>query len=121
MNVFRDSTYSRPVARCTRAAMNYQYRNGGTTTQAFRALYREGGVVRFYRGYFAALAQAPLARFGDTAANMGMLTLLSQFDETKDLNPAIKTFAASTRLPRCRGCCTLSHAPCLALACSASC
>ncbi len=25
------------------------------------ALYREGGLVRFYRGYFAALAQAPLA------------------------------------------------------------
>lgn len=85
--------------------------------QAFRALYREGGVVRFYRGYFAALAQgssccccvffvqflvssakitkAPLARFGDTAANMGVLTLLSHFESTKNLDPAAKTLAAS--------------------------
>ena len=51
--------------------MNYQYKNGGTTLQAWKTLYKEGGLVRFYRGYFAALAQGPLSRFGDTAANTG--------------------------------------------------
>ena len=31
-------------------------------------LYAEGGLARFYRGLWAALLQAPLSRFGDTAA-----------------------------------------------------
>jgi hypothetical protein len=75
--------------------MNYQYAKGSTTTQAFKTLYREGGVVRFYRGYFAALAQGPLSRFGDTAANTGMLVLLDRLDATKDLNIGAKTAAAS--------------------------
>lgn len=78
-----------------RTTMNYQYKNGGSMTAAFRSLYREGGSLRFYRGYFAAMTQAPLARFGDTAANMGVLTLLGQFDSTRTLDPALKTAAAS--------------------------
>lgn len=48
-----------------------QYRYGTTTTEALRHLYREGGVVRFYRGLGPALLQGPLSRFGDTAANAG--------------------------------------------------
>ena len=40
-------------------------------------LYAEGGVRRFYQGLPWALLQTPLTRFGDTAANSGVLLLLS--------------------------------------------
>ena len=66
--------------------VNYQYRHG---------IYADGGIPRFYRGVIPALAQGPLSRFGDTAANTGMLTLLDSFDVTRDLNVGYKTVAAS--------------------------
>ncbi len=52
-------------------------------------------MLRFYRGYWAALAQGPLSRFGDTAANTGMLVLLNSLDATKNLDVGSKTAAAS--------------------------
>jgi len=42
-----------------------------------------------------ALVQAPLSRFGDTAANAGALTLLGSFDSTVGLPIAVKTAAAT--------------------------
>jgi len=74
-----------------RTTMNYQYRYGTTTTQAMRKLYGEGGVRRFYRGITPALFQGPLSRFGDTAANAGLLALLHDYD----LPIAVKTGTAS--------------------------
>lgn len=74
-----------------RTTVNYQYRYGTTTTEALKHLYKEGGVVRFYRGLGPALLQGPLSRFGDTAANAGMLALL----EDVDMPVALKTMAAS--------------------------
>jgi hypothetical protein len=74
-----------------RTTMNYQYRYGTTTTDALRTLYKEGGIRRFYRGLLPALAQGPLSRFGDTAANAGVLALLEQHD----LPVAVKTLGAS--------------------------
>lgn len=79
-----------------RTTMNYQYRHGTTTRQALRKLYAEGGVRRFYRGLAPALFQGPLSRFGDTAANAGMLALLDHYDSTRSLPVAAKTAAAST-------------------------
>jgi len=79
-----------------RTTMNYQYRYGTTTSVALRTLYKEGGVARFYRGLTPALIQGPLSRFGDTAANTGVVTLLNSFDGTKNLPVFAKTFAAST-------------------------
>eukprot|EP01004_Peranema_trichophorum_P005044 NODE_3923_length_1260_cov_206.904134_g3442_i0.p1 GENE.NODE_3923_length_1260_cov_206.904134_g3442_i0~~NODE_3923_length_1260_cov_206.904134_g3442_i0.p1 ORF type:complete len:355 (-),score=74.63 NODE_3923_length_1260_cov_206.904134_g3442_i0:135-1199(-) len=78
-----------------RTTMNYQYRHGTSMTTALKTLYKDGGVVRFYRGYFAALAQGPLSRFGDTAANSGMLALLESYDATKNLPVSVKTVSAS--------------------------
>eukprot|EP00887_Chlorella_sp_A99_P003691 scaffold7.g3691.t1 len=78
-----------------RTTVNYQYRYGGTLTDALRTLYKEGGVVRFYRGLGPALLQGLLSRFGDTAANTGMLALLDGHDSTKNLPVAVKTVAAS--------------------------
>jgi hypothetical protein len=56
-----------------------------TLWQAIRHLYKDGGIPRFYQGLSAALVQGPASRFGDTAANTGILTLLDSFDETKKL------------------------------------
>lgn len=78
-----------------RTTMNYQYRYGTSTTEAFRALFKDGGARRFYRGIAPALIQGPLSRFGDTAANQGMLTLLNSNESTKSLPAAVKTVAAS--------------------------
>lgn len=75
-----------------RAAMNYQYRYGTNTTEAFRHLWKDGGVLRFYRGYWAALAQGSLSRFVDTATNTGMLGCLDSYDATREMNAAQKTF-----------------------------
>lgn len=75
--------------------VNYQYRNGGTFFGALRHLYGDGGIPRFYRGVLPALIQGPMSRFGDTAANTGVLTLLDNIESTKDLPVAAKTVCAS--------------------------
>jgi hypothetical protein len=76
--------------------VNYQYRNGTSFPVALRTLYADGGIPRFYRGVLPALVQGPLSRFGDTAANTGILTLLNSVESTQNLNIGVKTVAAST-------------------------
>ncbi|KAG5192318.1 mitochondrial carrier domain-containing protein [Tribonema minus] len=78
-----------------RTAMNYQYRHGTSTRAAITHLYKEGGIPRFYRGVVPALVQGPLSRFGDTAANTGVLALLESMDSTKGLPVGVKTLCAS--------------------------
>jgi len=75
-----------------RTTMNYQYRFGMSTTEAMQALWKAGGVRRFYRGYGPALLQGPMSRFGDTAANVGILALL---ESKPDLPIFVKTGIAS--------------------------
>ena len=74
-----------------RTAMNYQYRFGGTLQTSLKSLYEEGGIPRLYQGLPFALIQGPLTRFGDTAANVGILVLL----EPIELPLFIKTACAS--------------------------
>jgi hypothetical protein len=74
-----------------RTIMNYQYRYGGTLGDTVKKLYAEGGIPRFYRGLAPGLVQAPVARFGDTAANDGALAAL----EHTELPTAAKTMVAS--------------------------
>lgn len=74
-----------------RTTLNYQYRYGSTMTTAMKHLYKEGGLLRFYRGYTAAIIQAPLSRFGDTATNAAILTLLQPYE----IPIALKTAGAS--------------------------
>merc|ERR1719237_836561 len=71
--------------------MNYQYRYGGGLRETVAKLYAEGGVPRFYRGLAPGLIQAPVSRFGDTAANDGALAAL----EHTSLPTAAKTMCAS--------------------------
>lgn len=78
-----------------RTTMNYQYRHGTSTGEALRTLYKQGGVRRFYRGVAPALIQGPLSRFGDTAANSGVLSLLNSHESTVNLPTGAKTVVAS--------------------------
>ena len=78
-----------------RTTMNYQYRYGYSTSTAIKKLYSEGGIRRFYRGVGPALIQGPLSRFGDTAANVGVITFLNNNDTTKDLPILFKSVCAS--------------------------
>lgn len=78
-----------------RTVMNYQYRYGTTTKEAIKILNADGGFPRFYQGLFAALIQGPVSRFGDTAANVGILALLQSNVYMKNLPTLIKTVFAS--------------------------
>merc|ERR1719499_686968 len=74
-----------------RTIMNYQYRYGGNMMEVTTKLWAEGGIPRFYRGLAPGLVQAPVSRFGDTAANDGALAAL----EHTTMPTAAKTMCAS--------------------------
>jgi hypothetical protein len=78
-----------------RTSMNYQYRYGGTLGDSLKELYNQGGIPRLYQGLPFAIVQGPLTRFGDTAANVGILALLDSIPETATLSLPLKTFAGS--------------------------
>jgi len=78
-----------------RTTMNYQYRYGGTTVQSIKKLWHDGGFPRYYHGLLPALIQGPIARFGDTAANVGILALLSSNPFLNKLPSPLKTVFAS--------------------------
>jgi hypothetical protein len=59
--------------------MNYQYRYGGSLSEALDTLWKQGGIPRLYQGLPFAIIQGPLTRFGDTAANVGVLALLESY------------------------------------------
>ncbi|KAL7535639.1 hypothetical protein ACHAXR_006633, partial [Thalassiosira sp. AJA248-18] len=68
---------------------------GGTLSSSLKELYDEGGIPRLYQGLPFAIVQGPLTRFGDTAANVGVLALLEAFPETSQLPLPLKTAAGS--------------------------
>ncbi|KAF3762695.1 mitochondrial carrier [Cryphonectria parasitica EP155] len=78
-----------------RTIMNYQYRHGSSLTTATKTLYAEGGIRRFYQGTGWALIQGPVSRFGDTAANAGILALLQSNGYLRQLPTVIQTIFAS--------------------------
>lgn len=78
-----------------RTSMNYQYRYGGNLGSSLQTLWKEGGISRLYQGLPFALVQGPLTRFGDTAANVGILALLETIPETRDLPLPLKTACGS--------------------------
>jgi hypothetical protein len=74
-----------------RTTVNYQMVTGVPFALALRTLWNQGGISRFYQGLWVALIQAPLSRFGDTAANTGVLAAL----ERRALPVFVKTGVAS--------------------------
>lgn len=78
-----------------RTSMNRQYRYGGDLKSSLKALWEEGGIPRLYQGLPFALVQGPLTRFGDTAANVGIIALLDTIPQTQSLPLPLKTAAGS--------------------------
>ena len=78
-----------------RTSMNYQYRYGGTLQSSLQTLWDQGGIPRLYQGLPFALVQGPLTRFGDTAANVGILALLETLPATQDWPLPLKTACGS--------------------------
>lgn len=58
-----------------RTVVNYQCRYGTSIATAATELYRQGGVLRFYRGVSFAIISSPLSKFGMAAANEGAIAL----------------------------------------------
>jgi len=80
-----------------RTTMNYQYRNGGTTKNTLKLLYKDGGIRRFYRGYGPALIMGPLSRFFDTASNTYVMNSLPDNIPTTAKTLIGSGIAATTR------------------------
>jgi len=78
-----------------RTIISYQYRYGTTFHQALQTLLNEGGISRLYRGLSFAIIQAPLSRFGSTAANDSVQALLQSFEATKMWGLGLETVIAS--------------------------
>ena len=79
-----------------RTAMNYQYRFGTSTSEALVTLWKEGGVGRLYQGLPFALVQGPLSRFGDTAANALVLSLVDSMDGGSGATPVFARTALAS-------------------------
>ena len=81
-----------------RTIVNYQYVNGTTFKNSFKTLYKQGGILRLYRGYHIAIISAPIFRFGDAAANLGVLEATKQYNLPLSVTTGIaSTCAASWR------------------------
>eukprot|EP01038_Epipyxis_sp_PR26KG_P008881 gene8881-11978_t len=74
-----------------RTALNYQYRYGNNTIEAIKTLYSQGGIPRLYQGLPFAIIQGPLSRFGDTAANALILSLVTAVDSTGTIPVFVRT------------------------------
>ena len=84
-----------------RTISHYQQVKGGSLWQAAGELWQQGvdsgsrfPVLRFYQGVGPALLQGPLCRFGDTAANEGVLSLTAHTRAPLILRTALGTLAA---------------------------
>jgi len=78
-----------------RTSMNYQYRYGGNLRSSLQTLWAKGGIPRLYQGLPFAIVQGPLSKFGDTAANMGILALFDTLPQTAGLPLSVKTACGS--------------------------
>jgi len=57
----------------------YQCCNGGGFRNALKALWKEGGIPRFYNGVTMAIVQVPLLRCGDVTSNELIIRLLNVY------------------------------------------
>jgi len=83
-----------------RTTVNFQYKYGMGTMEAFKHIYNDGGrgwrgILRFYKGVGPALIQGPLSRFGDTAANEGAMAVMDNHPAFENMPTALKSVGAS--------------------------
>lgn len=77
-------------------AAAFQYRFGTGMVDAFRILYAQGGITRFYSGVFPTVLHVTLCRFADTTANIVALDAVPS--SSIPLKTAVASiFAASWR------------------------
>ena len=76
--------------------MGIPYPMGWNFYDGIKVLYKQGGIPRFYRGIAPALIQGPISRFGDTAANTGVISVLNNYGNTKDIPITLKTILSSS-------------------------
>ena len=74
-----------------RTIINHQYRYGNSFSQTARILYREGGALRFYRGFLPTIALGPLSR---TSGIMSNTYVLNKFKDTS-VPMSIQTLAGA--------------------------
>ena len=90
-----------------RTVMNFQYRYGTSTSSALCTLWSEGGIRRLYQGWQYAILVSPLSRFGDTAANSGVLALLA----ATEIGAALPLGVRTAQMRRGAASASLSCAP----------
>ena len=78
-----------------RTIMNHQYRYGQDIKNTVSTLYKDGGIMRFYRGVGPALIQGPLSRFGDTFSNTFALSLCKNNSFLNSMPIMVQTGVAS--------------------------
>ena len=82
-----------------RTTLFVQYAKGLSFPAALKYVYVDGGrgwrgLARFYAGVSYGLLLAPVSRFGDTAANAGVLSLFASSERHADAPMVLKTTAA---------------------------
>ncbi len=91
-----------------RTSLFVQYARGLSFPEAVRYIYRDGGggvagIRRFYCGVGYGLLLAPISRFGDTAANAGVLSLFDSSPHFADSPMLVKSTAAGVAAGVFRG------------------
>lgn len=79
-----------------RTTMNYQCARGTRLWETLVLLWREGGVPRFYQGFWFACVQAPLTRFGDVTANEGVRHLFEGSEALSALPTSVRSLVVSS-------------------------
>jgi hypothetical protein len=97
---FRACVFAVGALMWMRTTVNFQYKYGMGTMEAFRHIYNDGGrglrgILRFYKGVGPALIQGPLSRFGDTAANEGAMAIMDNHPAFENMPTALKSVGAS--------------------------
>ena len=90
-----------------RTTVNYQYRHGSSMTTAFKTLYKDGGVVRFYRGLAPALFQVLNVHLPRATSSAAMYIRLNLVSASRLLCRIL------TKLASCHASAAMHQLPCI--------
>ena len=76
---------------------NYQYKHGYNTIQAFKLLYNDGKILRFYRGYIPAIITASTCKIGDLTGYYFVNNNSNQHLNNLEKNTIIASVSSLTR------------------------
>ena len=84
-----------------KTTVSYQYRYGGTLKGSLVHLFKQGGILRFYKGLPYAIVLGPLAKFGSTAANEGSRIIIASHFADSRIDHYMLASAMGTGLSIC--------------------